>query len=70
MVAEREVREASGATLRATENGLLRLLRGVDHDRMHVLGGAGAILDLAADPAGLTFVVAENGLYCLLPKWT
>jgi hypothetical protein len=67
-VLDREARESNGATLRASATGLLRTLRGVQT----IIGctspeGAGAILDLAADHAGLTFVVAENGLFVLAP---
>ncbi len=60
------MRETSGATLEARVDGLHRRRRGVES----TVGctspeGPGAILDLAADPAGLTFVVAENGLFVL-----
>lgn len=56
----------NGQDLRLADGSLRRRL----HDRFVELPATtdpGAILDAAADPAGLTFVAAENGLYLLDP---
>ncbi|MCZ6597089.1 MAG: hypothetical protein O7B99_05585 [Planctomycetota bacterium] len=64
------VRERNGPRLEVRDGRLVRILgpRNTIEIGSTDPGGPGTVRALAADPAGLTFVAAERGLYVLAPR--